>query len=168
MVRAEAIGALGEFGPDPVVSADLTAAVGDDDRTVRLAAARALVKINGPDDPTAARTLISMVASREAVPDRQDVLAVVKTMSEPVQDRAVTALVGLLSLGDPEIVPDVIACLPEAGPRARAAVPALEALLNDPEPGLLAAAGMAIVTIEGQDDPPTVPNGSAHAPAWPP
>ena len=65
----------------------------------------------------AARTLIAMVASPDAVPDRQDVLGVVKTMSEPVQDRAVAALVGLLSHGDPDIVPDVVACLPEAGPR---------------------------------------------------
>ena len=160
-VRAEATGALGEFGPDPAAVADLTAAVGDDDRTVRLAAARSLIKVNGPDDPTAARTLIAMVASPDAVPDRQEVLGVVKTMSEPVQDRAVAALVALLSHGDPDIVPDVIACLPEAGLRARAALPALEALLNDPEPGVLAAAGMAIVTIEGQEDPPTVPNGSS-------
>ena len=160
MVRTEATGALGEFGPDPAAVADLTAAVGDDDRTVRLAAARALIKINGPDDPAAARALIAMVASPDAVPDRQDVLGVVKTMSEPVRDRAVAALVALLSHGDPDIVPDVIACLPEAGPRAKAALPALEALLDDPEPGVLAAAGMAIVTIECQEDPPTVPNGS--------
>jgi hypothetical protein len=150
-IRAEAAGALGEFGPDPALVADLTAAAGDDDRAVRLAAARALIKINGSDDPTAARTLVALVASPDAVPDRLQVLQAVRTMSEAVQDRTVAALVGLLSHGDPDIVPDVIACLPEAGARARAALPALEALLNDPEPGLRAGAGMAIVAIEGRE-----------------
>ena len=120
----------------------------------------ALIKINGPDDPTAARTLVAMVASPDAVPDRQEVLQAVKTMSDAVQDRAVAALAGLLSRGDPDIVPDVIACLPEAGPRARAALPALEAFLTTPNLAC-ARAGMAIVTIEGQEDPPTVPNGSS-------
>jgi HEAT repeat protein len=157
--RAEAAGALGEFGPDSAVAADLTAAAGDDDRAVRLAAARALIKLNGPDDHTAARTLVALVASPDAVPDRAEVLQVVKTMSEAVQDRAVAALVELLSRADPDVAPDVIACLPGAGRPARAALPALEALLNGPEPGLRADAGMAIVAIEGQENPQVVPSG---------
>jgi HEAT repeat protein len=151
-IRTEAAGALGEFGPDPAVTADLIAAAGDDDRMVRLAAARALVKINGPEDRTAARTLIAMVAGTDAVADRSEVLQAAKTMSEAVQDQAVAALVGLLSHGDPVIVPDVLACLPEAGPRATAALPVLEAMLDDAEPSLRAGAAMAIVAIEGQDN----------------
>jgi HEAT repeat protein len=151
-VRAEAAGALAESGPDPAISADLAAASGDDDRAVRFAAARALLRVNGPGDPTAARTLIALAASSDAVPDRPEVLRVVRTMSEAVQDRAVTALADLLSQGDPDILPDVLACLPEAGPRAKAAVPVLEAMLDHADPGLRAAAGMAIVAIESPED----------------
>jgi HEAT repeat protein len=151
-VRAEAAGALAEFGPDPATSADLTAAVDDGDRAVRLAVARALVKVNGPGDPAAARTLIALLASPDAVPDRPEVLRVVRAMSEAVQDRAVAALAGLLSHGEPDILPDVLACLPQAGPRAKAAVPALEAMLDHAEPSLRAAAGMAIVAIESPED----------------
>jgi HEAT repeat protein len=160
-VRAEAAGALAGFGPDRSRSADLTAAVDDDDRAVRLAAARALVKVNGPDDPAAARTLIAMAASPDAVPDRPEVLRELKTMGEAAQDRAVAALAGLLSRGDPDILPDVLACLPEAGPRAKAAVPVLEALLDHTDPGIRAAAGMAIVAIESPEDLQAPPDGTS-------
>ena len=152
LVRAEAAGPLALFGPDPVIAGDLAAAVNDDDRTVRLAAAQALLKVNGPDDPAAARALVAMVASPDAVPDRQEVLRVIRTMGDAVQDRAVAALVDLLSRADPDILPDVIASLPEAGPRAKPAVPALEALLEHAEPGLRAGAAMAILAIESPED----------------
>ena len=151
LVRAAAAGALGEFGPDPSASADLTAAAGDDDRAVRLAAARSLVKVNGPGDATAARALIAMLADPGPVPDRPEILQVVSGLSDAVQDQAVAALAGLLSRGDPAVVPDVLACLPMAGPRAKAALPALEAMLDHAEPALRAAAGMAIVAIEGDE-----------------
>src|SRR5262249_14263268 len=68
LVRAEAVGALGEFGPEAAVIADLAKAAGDGERAVRLAAARGLAKLNGPDDPTAARTLIALVSDPDAVP----------------------------------------------------------------------------------------------------
>jgi HEAT repeat protein len=161
LVRAEAAGALAESGPDPSRSADLTVAADDGDRAVRLAAARALVKVNGPGDHTAARTLIALVASPDAVPDRPEVLRVVRTMDEAVQDRAVAALVDLLSHGDPDILPDVIACLPEAGPRAKAAVPILEGMLNHAEPALRAGAALAIVAIEGPGGEQTPQDGMA-------
>jgi HEAT repeat protein len=152
LVRAEAAGPLALFGPDPAIAADLVAALGDDDRAVRLAAAQALLQVNGPDDPAAARALIAMAASPDAVPDRQEVLRVIRTMGDAVQDRAVAALVDLLSRADPDILPDVIASLPEAGPRAKPAVPALEALLEHAEPGLRAGAAMAILAIESPED----------------
>jgi HEAT repeat protein len=161
LVRAEAAGALAEFGPDPSRSADLIAAADEGDRAVRLAAARALVKVNGPDDPASARTLIALVASPDAVPDRPEVLRVVRTMGEVVQDQAVAALVDLLSHGDPDILPDVLACLPEAGPRAKAAVPILEEMLNHAEPALRAGAAMAIVAIESPGGEQTPQGGMA-------
>jgi HEAT repeat protein len=160
LVRAEAVGALAEFGPNPSREADLTAAADDGDRAVRLAAARALVKVNGPDDPAAARTLIALVASPDAVPDRPEVLRVVRTMGEAVQDRAVAALVDLLSHGDSDILPDVLACLPEAGPRAKAAVPVLEGMLDHAEPALRAGAALAIVAIESPEDLQAIGDGT--------
>jgi HEAT repeat protein len=160
LVRAEAAGALAEFGPDPSASADLAAAAGEDDRAVRLAAARSLLKVNGPDDRTAARALIVMLADPGPVADRAEILQIVRGLGEAVQDQAVAALVGLLSPGDPAVIPDVLACLPMAGPRVKAALPALEAMLEHAEPTLRAGAGMAIVAIEcdeGNQAPPNSP-----------
>ncbi len=95
--------------------------------------------------------LIAMLADPGPVPDRPEILQVVSGLSDAVQDQAVAALAGLLSRGDPAVVPDVLACLPMAGPRAKAALPALEAMLDHAEPALRAAAGMAIVAIEGDE-----------------
>jgi HEAT repeat protein len=161
LVRAEAAGVLGDFGADPSACTDLAAAAGDDDRAVRLAAARSLLKVHGPGDRTAARALIAMLGDPGPVPDRPEILRVIKGMSDAVQDQAVAALVGLLSRGDPAVIPDVLACLPMAGPRAKAALPALEAMLDHAEPALRAGAGMAIVAIEGGEDIP----GAVNAPS---
>jgi HEAT repeat protein len=160
LVRAEAAGALGEFGPDPAASVGLTAAAGDDDRAVRLAAARSLLKLNGPEDRAAARALVALVADPDAVPDRAEALQALRTASEAVQDQAVAALTGLLSRAEPAVLPDVIASLTQAGPRARSAVPALEALLDHAEPNLRAAAAMAIVAFESPEDLHDLPAGT--------
>jgi HEAT repeat protein len=148
-VRASAADALGEFGPDPGSATDLAAATGDKDRAVRFAAARALLRVKGTGDRTATRTLVALVADPEPVPDRRVVLDVLKVTSEEVQDHAVAALAGLLTDGDLSVRPEVIECLPAAGPRARAALPALEGLLHDEDPVLRGTAGLAIATIEG-------------------
>jgi HEAT repeat protein len=161
LIRAEAAGALVEFGPDPSVSADLAAVASDHDRTVRLAAARSLLKVNGPGDRTAAGALIAILADPGPVPDRPEILQVIMGLSDAVQEQAVAALVGLLSGGDPAVVPDVLACLPMAGPRAKAALPALEAMLEHAEPTLRAGAGMAIVAIEGGEDFQSLVNGNS-------
>jgi HEAT repeat protein len=150
-VRTAAAEALAEFGPDPAAATDLIAAINDEDRAVRFAASVALLKVNGPTDPAAARTLLSLVADPDGVPDRPMVFEVLKGTSADVQDQATAALVALLSHGDPAVFADVIACLQIAGPRARAALPALEALLKADDPGLRASAGLAIVTIDGQE-----------------
>jgi len=53
-VRAAAANSLGDGGLDPSVAVELIAAAGDSDRGVRLEIARVLLRINGPDDRTAA------------------------------------------------------------------------------------------------------------------
>ena len=155
-VRTAAAEALAEFGPDPAAAADLIAATSDEDRSSRFAAAVALLKVNGPSDKVAARTLVSLVADPEGVPDRPVVFEALKGTSPHVQDQALAALVALLSNGDPAIFIDVIACLQAQGPRARTALPALEALLKSDDPGLRAQAGLAIVSIDGQETPRSV------------
>jgi HEAT repeat protein len=64
--------------------------------------------------------------------------------SEETRSRAMLALVELLSHADPAVQPDVLACLGEAGPHAHVALPALEKLLDDPEPGTRSSAVRAI------------------------
>ena len=77
-VRTAAAEALAGFGPDPAAAADLIAATGDLDRAVRFAASVALLKLNGPTDSPAARTLVALVADPDAVPDRLAIFEVLK------------------------------------------------------------------------------------------
>ena len=176
-VRAAAAESLGEFHPDPGAASALVAATGDADRAVRLAAARVLiVKCGG--DRSAIRTLLAMVADPEPVPDRGAVLEVLKRAGDEAQDQAVAALTGLLSHVDPLVLPDVINCLVTLGPRARAALPALERLWKDPDAGVNVAARQAIVAIEGRETPrgvaillemiadPTIPIDQREAAMW--
>ena len=113
-VRAEAADSLGEdLGPAP---AELVAAADDADRAVRLAVARSLMRRNGPDDPTAARLLCTMVAEPAPIADRFLILKMLEKMSAKVHDRAIRALADLVPRVDPAVLPDVIACLGESGP----------------------------------------------------
>ena len=116
---------------------------------MRLAIAEALLQLNGPDDATAAKLLCDLIADPGPVADRPQILRVLQRTSETTQDRAMGVLAELLARVDPAVLPDVIACLGEAGPRARAALPALEKLLDDREPGTRAAAVMAILAMDG-------------------
>jgi len=147
-VRISAAGALGTFGPDPEIAADLVGALRDEDRSVRLAAAGSLIRINGPDDPSAARALIEMAAVPEPVSDRRDVLREIGRMSPPVRDRAAGALAVLVRAADSEILADLLAAIAEAATWARAVEPALEPLLDHKEPDIRARAALAIVAIE--------------------
>ncbi len=70
-----------------------------------------------------------------------------------LEQRTMLALVELLSHADPAVQPDVLACLGEAGPHAHVALPALEKLLDDPEPGTRASAVRAILEIEDKKNP---------------
>jgi len=152
-VRAAAADSLGDAGFDPAAAAELIAAAGDPDRGVRLEIARALLRINGPGDRTAAGILTSLVADRQPVADRPQAMDLLLQASAETRNGAVLALVELLSHADPEVQPDVLACLGEAGSQVQAALPALEKLLDDPEPGTRAAAVRAILGIEPSKNP---------------
>jgi HEAT repeat protein len=147
-VRAAAADSLGEGGLDSSVAAELIAAAGDPDRSVRLGVARALLRINGPGDRTAAGILTGLVTDREPIGDRSLALKALLQASEETQNQALLAMVELLFRADPLIQPDVLDCLAEAGPHALVALPALKKLLDDPEPGTRAAAARALLQIE--------------------
>ena len=152
-VRAAAAGSLGKDGLDSSVAAELIAAAGDADRGVRLEIAQSLLRINGPGDRTAAGILTGLVADREPVADRSLAMKALLQASDETRNRAILALVELLSHTDPLVQPDVLECLGEAGPHARVALPALEKLLDDHEPGTRAAAARAILGMEESQNP---------------
>ena len=102
---------------------------------MRLEIARALLRINGPGDRTAAGILTRLVADLEPVGDRSLAMNVLLQASEETRNKAMLALGELLSHADLVVQPDVLASLGEAGPQARVALPVLEKLLEDPEPG---------------------------------
>jgi HEAT repeat protein len=152
-IRAAAANALGGFGRDTESIAALTAALGDADRAVRFVAARTLVRIDGSSNALAGQTLLKLVAEPDVVADRRAVLEFLSGMNSQVHDRAVSALSGLLCHDETAVVSDVIACLEADGPAARAALPALNHLLQSDDSRLRAGAAMAIVAIEGQQSP---------------
>ena len=147
----------------PSAAADLAAACGDDDRAVRLAASRSLSRVNGPDDPSAARTLIALLADPGPVADRPEILKVIGGLNDAAQDRAVAARRPCCRMATPAVIPDVLVCLPLAGPRAKAALPALEAMLDHGEPALRGGAGLAIIAIEGGPGLASPPNAAPAA-----
>ena len=125
-VRAEAARSLAKAGLAESSTSALVAAAGDPDRGVRLAIAEALLQLNGPDDHTAAKILSGLIADPGPVADRPQISTALQRASNATQDQAMRAIVELLSHSDPAILPDLIACLGESGPRARAALPARE------------------------------------------
>ncbi len=178
-VRAASAESLGEFAPDLAAATGLEVAIGDQDRAVRLAAAKALLKFGDNGKPLTIRTLLVLLADPEPVPDRYEALEVLKGISDEAQEQAAAALARLLSrraLGhvrrvapeQPEgvfpspvsdesaVCPDVIDCLHSLGPRAHPALPALESLLNDDDHVLRHSAGLAVVAILGKNHPRSV------------
>jgi HEAT repeat protein len=170
--RVAAADALGRFGPDAATAADLVTATRDKERDVRLAAARALLKVSGPDDASAGQTLIALVGDPGPIADRRAVLDVVISAGAAVQDRAAAALAGLLNDADTSIDADVIDCLVPLGPRARVALPALGRLLDDEDSAHRAMAGLAFATIGGKSAPRAIPallrilDDPSLAPEW--
>ena len=153
-VRAAAADALGETGLDSSVATELIAVAGDPDRGVRLAIAKALLRINGRGDHTAADILTSLVTDREPVSDRSEAMKLVLQTNDETRNRAMLALAELVSHTDSLVQPDLLDCLCAAGFLARAALPALEKLLDDPEPGTRAAAVRAILAIQTDGSTP--------------
>jgi HEAT repeat protein len=152
-IRAAAISTLGEFGADPGAAAALAAAANDRDRGVRLAAATTILRINGPDDPTAATILCGLLANPEPSAIRQAALHVVRLTSRKTQEQAIKTLAGTISRADPIVLEQVVNCLSVAGPIARIALPSLDKLLDDDEPVTRAAAARAILRIEQSETP---------------
>jgi HEAT repeat protein len=144
---------LAQLGPDPEVYVDLITATGDSEPGVRFAAARALLKVDQTHDGIAVKTLVALIASPDPISDRSAVLDVVKSTSVHVQDQVVAALASRLADVDSTVLPDVIDALVAAGPRAQAALPALERLLNDEDPVRRESAGIAVATIVGKASP---------------
>lgn len=152
-VRAMAADSLARFRPNAEMRADLIAAMRDGDRDVRFAAARALLKLPGTDQGMTLHMLITLLVDPEPIPDRSEILDILNRAGEGASNQAITALIGMLSRGDPLVLPDVIDCLRSVGPRARGALPALEALFKDENPDLRASSGIAILAIEDQQNP---------------
>jgi HEAT repeat protein len=155
-IRAAAAESLSGFGRNPQVAADLASIAGDPDRTARFAAARALVKLDGPQNPVAIQTLLALLAEPDVVADRRAVLEFLAGVGPIPHDQAVAALAGLLSHEDIAVISDVVDCLAADGPRARAALPALNRLLELEDSRLRATTAMAILAIEGQESPRAV------------
>ena len=132
--RVAAAEALGHFGLDAGAAADLVEATGDQERDVRLAAAQALLRVNGSSDPSAGRTLVALVADPEPIADRRAVLDVVLSASTELQDQAAVALAALLNADEISTNADVMECLVTMGSRRRAALPAIERQLDDEDP----------------------------------
>jgi HEAT repeat protein len=155
--RVAAADALGRFGPDTATAADLVTATRDQERDVRFAASRALLKVGGANDPSAGQTLVALVGDPEPIADRRAVLDVVMSAGAATQEQAAAVLADLLNDADTSIDADVIDCLMPLGPRARVALPALGRLLDDEDPAHRALAGIAFATIGGKSEPRAIP-----------
>lgn len=152
-VRAMAADALSRFRPNTEMRVDLIAAMQDGDRDVRFAAARALLKLPGIDQGPALQMLLTLLVDPAPIPDRSEILDILNRAGDGAADQAITALIGMLPGGDPLVLPDVMDCLRSVGPRARDALPVLEALFKDENPDLRASSGMAMLAIEGPQSP---------------
>jgi len=156
LVRAEAVRAVGELGVDPGSAAPLARAAGDPERDVRLAAAKALLAANGAGDPTAARTLVELAGAFETTAEIHRVFEAAAVLDGERFDRVVRAMAGQLASKDPIARYSAAVGLSDVGERAKAALPALAGLAQDPDPEVRAYAGLAIATIEGKASPRAV------------
>ncbi len=130
-VREEAAEALEHAGPDDASVASLGSALGDPVPGVRLAAIRALLTLRGKDDEPAVGALVGLVADPRPRIDRALCAQVLTRVGDRANERAVLGLAGLLSSEDGAVRSEALECLQSIGPRARAALPALETLFGD-------------------------------------
>jgi hypothetical protein len=150
--RCEAADALGRFGPDAATAADaLARALEDGDPGVRLRSARALWRIGGKASELAPPALLSMVGTKAVTrpPVRLDATDVIVKMGGETEARALVLLISLVADDAPAVRREAIECLERFGPRARAAIPALERALGDEDRVVRCLAALALSEVEG-------------------
>jgi HEAT repeat protein len=156
-VRAEAADALGnspQFGK--LAKGELTLALKDEDPTVKLAAARALLHFQDESSATALRALGELLTDPMGSSDRIAVVSIMKAEGTAGRDAAVKALATMLASRDEVLRSDALAGMTALGPEAAEIAPALERLLGagDREVRYTAALAAARLTYEGQKSAP--------------
>jgi HEAT repeat protein len=150
--RCEAADALGRLGPDALTAVEaLTKALEDADPGVRLRSARTLWRIGGRVSELAAMALLSLVEQTASInlPVRLDATDVIVKIGGETEERALASLISLLADHAPVVRRDAIECLERFGPRARAAIEALERALGDEDRFVRCLAASALSEIEG-------------------
>ena len=142
-----------DFEGKTAILADFRAALSGVDRHVRVVVAAALLTLAGGRDQVAADALLAVLADPEPTADRG--FATSELLRHGLGGAAYKALArsGHFDRRDPLVLTDVLACLEELGPEAAPAVPTLEALLDDEDPGVRTGAGRVIVGIEDLQSP---------------
>jgi len=113
------------------------------DNELRKAALAVLVKVVGPEDKTAVRTLTQALSARDVEIKRNAALAL-SNIGGPDAAAAVPILLDMLRGGDLELKRTAAAAIKNIGKDARAALPALRDALNDPDEELRFNAAVAI------------------------
>jgi HEAT repeat protein len=160
-VRVAAAESLGETEPEPAASVDLGVALGDNDRAVRFAAARTLLRANRSGVTEAVKTLLGLISDPDWFADHRQALEALKDVRGEGEGLVVLWLAELLARDD---LPDrknqvrhyAIDMLMYSPLDTRPALPALEALVNDTDPDLRAHAVSAVARIAGKESPGAV------------
>jgi HEAT repeat protein len=145
-VRAEAAEALGLNSLAQSAKVELTAALSDEDPTVRFAAARAL--LNAPDEPgEAALTALAKLLEDATQPstDRRLIVNVMRSKGDQGTDAAVKALVGMLSSPDDLTRSEAMESIPSLGNEGHRLISALKPLFKAENPEVKRAAIWAAV-----------------------
>ncbi len=150
---AESLGLLGTLARP--AADELTAALKDDDLEVRIAAARALLRVGGDFQAPALRGLARVVADPEPIPDRKSVIEVMQFAGEPGQDAAARALASLLANKDGAVRSDAVSCVSALGAGAARILPALDVLLKADDPAVRYSAALAAMQAFDTDANPS-------------
>lgn len=144
VVRAEAAETLASLGAWARPASDeLVAALKADELEVRTAAACALLRIGGDVQKPALDVLATLVADPTLIGDRAALVTAMQQAGTSGQDAAAHALASLLASDDGAVRSDAARCIPLLGPGVERLVPALEPMLNAPDPARRFTAAMA-------------------------